>query len=349
MVIYINQTDYSLISAYNFFGGSDKIRVIILIYILISFLLNTLNFTFVLITQYKKRKKKISLGILVTCTLLFVNFIHTFAYLFQWVIKKGDVQTVTVYDKKNNTCEVGGLLTGNPSNFFSCYFQAFLLVSSSISQDFIINIFFYMASRPKEELKKWLINVLLLIFGFIFPIGFTLLYYFLGSLGLNDEFCYVKKFYFDKYKENENYVQYFFYDKFQLYVMIVYGVRVLNSFITLYFLIKILIYVKKENKSKSYIFKTILIPIIQLFTIIIGVIYRILNIFSYEKSAKFSPIYLILNTIDGVLFPFIFLFQNNIFTNLKKYVSHDVLNIDSNNGAHNLVPDDEEDDDEDDD
>ena len=336
MKVYINETDYSLMSVYNFFGGSDIIRIVILIYILLSFLLNTLNFTFVAITQHKK-KKKISLGTLVTCALLLVNFIHTSAYLFEWVIKKGNVQTIIVKNEKNGkTGEVGGLLTGNPSHFFFCYSQAFILISSSISQDFIINIFFYMVISPKEELRQILLKVLLLILGILFPIGFTLMYYFIGALGINDQFCYAKKFDFEI---NDGYINYFLYDKFQLYVMIIYGIRVFNFFFTFFFLIKIIIYVRREKMSKAYIFKSIIIPIIQLFTIFIGVTYRSLNIYSLEVSAKFSSAYLILNTVDGVLFPLIFLFQHKIVSNLRIYVSQDVLDISNDNNDNKILED----------
>ena len=70
-----------------------------------------------------------------------------------------------------------------------------------------------------------------------------------------------------------------------------------------------------------YLFKSIFIPIIQLFTIWIGVIYRVINIFTPETSIKLSATYLILNTSDGVLFPVGFFFQYNIWEYLKKLFS----------------------------
>ena len=70
-----------------------------------------------------------------------------------------------------------------------------------------------------------------------------------------------------------------------------------------------------------YLFKSIFIPIIQLFTIGIGVLYRVINISSPEASVNLSAPYLILNTSDGVFFPIGFFLQNNIWEYLKKLFS----------------------------
>lgn len=311
----ISDPNYSLMSAKDFFGGTDPVRIVIIIYIFISLILNFL--IFVVVGKQYRINKGVSLGILVTCAILFVNFAHTFAYFFEWVIKN-EIDKIEI--KKDNIVlgEVGGLLTGNPSNFAACTIQAFILISSSISQDFIINIFFYMITNGEDKLQKRFIKIYLLILGLVFPICFTLIYYFVGALGLNDEFCYVTKF---KFSIENNVVNYVLFEPFQLCVTIVYVIRVVNFFITFYFLIDIIRYVKREHKDKVYIFKSITIPIIQLFTIFIGVIYRLLNLSSSKESAKISWLYLVLNTLDGVLFPLIFMFNNNILTNLNKIFS----------------------------
>lgn len=308
----VTDPNYSFMSVKDFFGASDYVRIVIIVYIFISFILNIFNFFAVGIKICKT--KNIALSIIVTCGILFVNFSHTFAYLFQWIIKEGVAKT-------EDDVEVGGLLTGNPLNFSACIAQAFILISSSISQDFIINIFFYMITKDKKELKRILIIICLIILGLIFPIGFTLFYYIIDVLGLNDEFCYVAKF---KFLIQNNEVVYFSYEYFQLFVMIIYGIRVVNFFVTFFFLIRIIIYVKGMDESKKYILKLIIIPVIQLFTIIVGVLYRILNFFSPVQSAKLSWLYLILNTLDGVLFPIIFMFQNKVFYSLKYAFSKDI-------------------------
>ena len=70
-----------------------------------------------------------------------------------------------------------------------------------------------------------------------------------------------------------------------------------------------------------YLFKSIFIPIIQLFTIGIGVLYRVINLISPTASVNLAAPYLILNTSDGVLFPIAFFLQNNIFEYLKKLIA----------------------------
>ena len=128
-----------------------------------------------------------------------------------------------------------------------------------------------------------------------------------------------KKFDFEIIENNiEKYVKYSYFSGFQIYVMIVYFIRIINFCVTCYFLKTILNYVTKVNMPKYYIFKSIIIPIIQLFTIGIGVLYRFLNIVSHELSVNMAGPYLILNTSDGVLFPIGFIIQNSIISQIMK-------------------------------
>ena len=313
----VTDPNYSILNAKHFFGGTDPIRIVILIYIFLSLILNILNL-FVFFITMKKVKRAIPLANWVMITVLIVNFIHTFAYFFEWVVKKevGTVYTEVGEVKKFNAT-VGALLVGNPNKMSSCHAQGFLLISSSISQDFLINVFFYMVSSSKqlnEKLIKWLFISL----GIAFPFVFTLVLLLTKALGINDQFCYVNKYQF----EIENgIVNYIYYKYFQIVVMTVYFIRVVNFVGTIIFLKKIISYIRSRNESKLYLFKSIFIPIIQLFTIWIGVIYRVINIFSPETSIKLSATYLILNTSDGVLFPVGFFFQFNIWEYLKKLFS----------------------------
>jgi hypothetical protein len=321
----ITLPDYSLFSIESFFGGTKDIsRLIIIIYIFLSFILNILNFIIIGIKQ--NRKRQMSIVIIITCSFLLINFIHTAAYLFEWVLKDDDIIQELKDENGELIDKVGGLLIGNPSNFFPCYAQAFILISSSISQDFIVNIFFYMINLAEEKLRNYSLKLclLLLILGFAFPIGFTLVYFFSGVLGITDKFCYVKKF---NFQIINNRVDYTFFEYFQIWVMIIDGIRVIIFFLTLILLIIFIKYAKNENKSNLYIFKSIIIPIIQLFTIFIGVIYRLLNLSNSIKSEGIFWLYLVLNISDGVLFPLIFLVQYNIFGNLKSFYSEDRIEV----------------------
>ena len=325
---------YSIFSWKDFWGGTDSIRIIIIIYIILSFILNLIIFTVIGLT-IKIKKKIFPIALWVMLTVLLMNFIHTFTYLYQWVIKKGiDPFHVTIHE--NNTVEVGALLTGNPKHLFGCYTQGFFLIFSSISQDFLINIFFYLVNS--SIFNEFYSKLGILTLGFILPFIFTLILGLIGGIGLNDKFCYVKKFNIEfETIDNKEYVKYSYYNPFQVAVIIVYLIRVVNFIATVYFLVKIVNYVNQSNQPKLYLFKSVFIPLIQLFTIGIGVIYRFINIVSPEISIKLSGAYLILNTCDGVLFPIAFALQNNIFSQIKKLLSDEKDNQDGGDGPIEFI------------
>ena len=304
---------YSMNSVKNFFGGTDPIRIVIIIYIFLSFILNTIIFITIGFT-IKLRKIKFPMATWIMLSVLLMNFFHTFAYFFQWVIKDDSIQMFEV-DINGRKINVGALLTGNPKNIFGCTFQGYLLISTSISQDFLINIFFSLvnATNINEQRTK----ILLLVLGIIFPFLFTLFLGIFEGIGINDEFCYVKKF---EYSEKGECLVYKYYDNFQYVVMAVYAIRVLNFIVTAFFLKRIWTFVRQKNKPTIYLMKSIFIPIIQLVTVFIGVAYRLINAFDPEISQKLSGVYLILNTVDGVLFPIGFAFQNSLIMQIKKLI-----------------------------
>ena len=168
----VTNPNYSILNAKNFFGGTDPIRIVIIVYIFLSLLLNTLNFVVFFITM-KRAKKEIPLPIIVLIAVLIVNFLHTFTYFFEWVIKK-EVNTAKVRINEKIEVEVGGLLVGNPNNMTTCLSQGFLLISSSISQDFLINIFFYMVSYGIREKNCYnIIYNIRILFSFYFYTCFS--------------------------------------------------------------------------------------------------------------------------------------------------------------------------------
>lgn len=313
----VKNPNYSLLTAKDFFGGTDPIRIIIIIYIISSLVLNAIIFLVIGLSSKRKKKFNLPLGIWVMLGVLIMNFFHTFSYFFEWVIKT-DVITDQI-EIDGDTVEIGGLLVGNPNNFVGCLTQGFLLIFTSISQDFLINIFFYLVNSTSQsiEMIEKKSKLYIIILGFIFPFVFTLFLRIMGALGLNDEFCYVTKF---DYKINGKVVKYTEFNGFQVYVMIVYLIRIANFIFTFYFLRKIWIYVEQQKKNRIYLFKSIFIPILQLFTIGIGVLYRFINLSSKSLSVILAGPYLILNTADGVLFPIGFALQNDIFIQLKKII-----------------------------
>lgn len=305
----IEDPNYSIFNAYNFFIGGDAIRLIILFYIFICFALNII----IIITIFIS-KKKLSFVAKITLSILGVNFIHTFSYSYEWVIR---IKTNSIETQDHKKLAIGLLLTGNPTDMGACYSQAFLLISSSISQDFLINIFFYLINKSNIP-KVIYIWISAFILAFVFPCGFTLFLLLTDSLGINDRFCYIKKFVWGK-KENGKY-GYDLYLHFELYVTLVCAVRILNLLFSAYLIFKIIKYVAKKNLNIIYIFKISFILIVQLITITIGVIYRISSYFSKHFSQNFSGLYLLLNTLDGILFPLSFIITNGMHKILISFI-----------------------------
>ena len=71
-----------------YFFNSDRIRLVIIIFIIISFLVNVLYFITSLKTKFKKEIYQINL--ILTRNILFINFLHIFSYLYEWVLQNVD-------------------------------------------------------------------------------------------------------------------------------------------------------------------------------------------------------------------------------------------------------------------
>ena len=309
--------DYDIANARNFFGITDPIRFVINIYILLSLILNGINFTVVFLNM-KKNKIKLVLANWLTLGVLLMNFIHTATYSYEWVFtEEADIKMANATNKEK--LKVGALLFGNPDNMSLCYLQGFFLIFSSISQDFLINIFFYLIDS--SEFNEFNVKLTILILGILFPFFFTLSLGIGGAIGLNDKFCYVRKYDCNITISNSSVTYVYTDNKFQVCVMIVYFIRIINCCATAYFLVKIIKYVRKEKQPNLYLFKLIFIPSIQVFTIGIGVLYRFINLIEKHSSVSLAAPYLLLNTADGFLFPIGFALQNGIFYRLKMIIT----------------------------
>ena len=327
----ILRKDYNFYTSLYFFGfgdddySCDPIRIVKLLYILVSFILNLL----IVLSILKKKKKKFSIALILTGNILLMNFIHTFSYSFEWILKENDANyTRTLYINSNGTenynednytklessnyYEVGGLLVGNLNNPAACITQGFLLVFSALSQDTLINIFFFILNQPKipSRLKT---RIYLIFFGYCLPLIISFIYLLVEGYGINDKFCYINKFNID----NEGYIPYKFNGTFfRVLVYTIYGIRTTNLAISLFLLYKIIKYVKRNNLKKIYILKSSAILIVQVITIFIGLIYRISSSINENFSRDFSSIFLCINTLDGILFPLSYSLSNGIYQNL---------------------------------
>lgn len=309
----IKNSNYNFFTFKGFFGFEDAIRLVKLIHIFISFILNLL----ILISLSKRKKKQNSIALVLTGNILIINFIHTFTYIFNWVTHLDDAYTFT---NNNNNYKVGGLLIGNPTNnYFMCQFQGFILLYSSLSQDISIIIFFYsinMSSLP-SRLK---IYTILLSIGHFLPFLYSTICVIIDGIGLNDRYCYIKKF---EYKNNG----YEIYKNFSCLIIITYSLRAINLSISVFLLIQINKYIKQHNFKQIYIFKTYFILILQVITISIGFIYRIAHLIANDNNKAFSDSFLCINTIDGILFPLSYSLSNGIYANLfSKNINNESIN-----------------------
>ena len=292
--------NYSFFSTATFFGFDDGIRFVKIFYIIISFILNLI----ILVILLKRKNKKYSIALQLTGNLLMINFIHTFAYLLNWVVHLDAHKT----EYKGEFYDIGGLLIGNPKNHFGmCQTQGFLLIFSTMSQDIFINIFFYIINKSSIITKKNL-TFLCYSLGYILPFLFSLIYLIIGGIGLNDRYCYIKKFEFEDPDYNFNVW-------FGPLIFILYIIRGINLIINIILLIKIIKYVYSHNLTYMYILKSSVFLIIQIIIISIGIIYRMNNLFGGDNT-NFSNLFICINTIDGILFPLSFCLSNRIFCNL---------------------------------
>ena len=312
----ITNPNYDLFSIKDFFGLNSFARMLILIFILISFILNL----FILLSIIRSKRKKTSVGLFILSSILVINFIHVLSYLPEWVIKETKIgsktkkiaEPITVYD--NEIINVGGLLNGNLNSFGWCKAQSILLILSSISQDILINIFYFilnMSSQPK------VINVFLVSFilGIIFPLILSLIFLFVNALGINDNFCYIKKFYFTKPETNEG-VEYFEYQYYTDYSILIIFIKFVNLVYSLYLLFKIVKYIKLQKLKFKYILKFFIYLFIQIFSIIIGIGYSVISVTSKKLGEKLSDFYIILNSLDSILFPLFYSLSYGVYKHL---------------------------------
>ena len=107
----ISKGDYNFFSAAYFFGfgddnySYDSVRIVKLLYIFISFIFNIL----IIISIIKKKNRKFSIAFQLTGNILIINFIHSFSYSFEWVLKDSDHFLKLFKDDTNQSYyEVGG-------------------------------------------------------------------------------------------------------------------------------------------------------------------------------------------------------------------------------------------------
>lgn len=304
-----------------YFFAADPIRTIIIVYIIISFILNVLYFISFLRIKSKNAESCKSLFLMIN--ILLTNFVHTFSYLYEWVLQNVDGENSLYVDKDGIRCEdpnickdeidkyeIGGLLIGNMENISTCEAQAFFLVFTALAQDILINAFFYLINKQRKAKES--MPICLMSLGYIIPLIFSIICLAVGGFGLNDKYCFIKKFSFE---EGHGYK---LYSGYYPIISIYYCIRVINLIFSCILLYKIVGYVRKNNLNKKYIFKSCTFLIVQIFTTFVGLMYRFGGMFSNKFNRSFVNIFLIINTIDGIIFPAVSYFSNNMYRSFCK-------------------------------
>lgn len=318
----IRKGDYDFFSIELFFAA-DWVRIIKIIIIFISFLLNLLYIISYIKTKLRKKqpqKNNLSFCFILIIIILIINFLHTFSFLLDWMIYVENDYYELVAD--NNVYHIGGLLIGNPSNSMTmCSIQGLLMIFSSLSQDALINIFFYFMDKT-EIPDKTTLKLMLIFLGFLIPLLFSFIYLISGNIGINERYCFIKKFNFDSngYHFNE--------ELFLTPSILLYSFRGINLIISLIFLYRMIKYIRQENISNKYIIKILIILITQILSISFELTYFILDqVIKNDTIYDISDTFLILNTLDSIIFPLIFSFANSTFKNLFCYKERNASEI----------------------
>ena len=325
----IGKGDYNFDTSKYFFNA-DIIRLIIIIFIIISFLVNILYFITSLKTKFKKEIYQINL--ILTRNILFINFLHIFSYLYEWVLQNVDGESSLFINKDNNKdfgtkadnndkdhFQIGGLLVGNMKEMEACKAQGFFLVFTSLSQDILIIILFYMINKSSRLSKSK--TYIFLFVGYLCSFIISIIFLAVDEIGLNDKYCFIKKFIFEGSKT------YQMNGKFNLMIIIYYVIRLIFIIISSCILYKITKYLRKNEYGKGYLIRLSSFLIIQIFTIFFGIIYRFGGIINEKFSRDFVDIFLIVNTLDGIIFPLVSYFSNNMYLNLCGKRTEDELDI----------------------
>ena len=328
-------TENIQIGNYNFdvskyFFNADIFRLIIIIFIIISFIVNVLYFITSLKTKFKDEILQINL--ILTRNILFINFLHKFSYLYEWVLQNVDNESSLYVNKDNgeigtienkddkNYFRIGGLLVGNMYKMEACKAQGFFLVFTSLSQDILILILFYMINKSTRLSKAK--TCIFLSVGYLCSFIISIIYLSVNGLGLNDKYCFIKKFIFDEKQLDKPYQMHSY---FILMIIIYYLIRLIFIIISSILLYKIVQYIKKNEYGKGYLIRLSSFLLLQIFSIAFGIMYRIGGMINEKFSRDFVDIFLIVNNLDALVFPLFSFFSNNMYLNLCGKKKNDEL------------------------
>ena len=307
----IYNKDYNYFSVKNFFGGrDDPSRLIILIFILLSFVLNVI---IIYILSFYRKKRDFSLSGSLTLNILIVNFLHTLSYILNWIIRNDEINNDI--ENNNSDIEVGALLKGNPSDFGFCQAQGFLLIFLSLSQDIIIIIFLAFINIERRRRKKFLASIILILGGYISPLLITIYFYYFDLIGINEKFCYISKYLFS-IDDRTNEVLYEKEKNYKSFISIIFTLRFSSFILAIILVIKAFNYIKiakNPDKKKEILKYSLPVVLVAFFTLCIDLIFKIISIIDNKLEEKYIEVYVVLNSIDSILLPLAFSIRHNIY------------------------------------
>ena len=307
----IYNKDYNYFSIKNFFGGrDDPSRLIILIFILLSFVLNVI---IIYILSFYRKKRDFSLSGSLTLNILIVNFLHTLSYILNWIIRNDEINNDI--ENNNSDIEVGALLKGNPSDFGFCQAQGFLLIFFSLSQDIIIIIFLAFINIERRRRKKFLASIILILGGYISPLLITIYFYYFDLIGINEKFCYISKYLFS-IDNGTNEVLYEKENNYKSLISIIFALRFSSFILAIILVRKAFNYIKiakNPDKKKEILKYSLPVVLVAFFTLCIDLIFKIISIIDNKLEEKYIEVYVVLSSIDSILLPLAFSIRHNIY------------------------------------
>ena len=315
---------------YNFFLA-DGWRITIIILIIIA----TILFLFVLIKTLSKSKKytlvyKVMLNVMITAIL------NAVVLILNWVIYDDNNNDNKITSDENNN---GTLLFGNETDFL-CQFQAGSISATVTARETfvtLISVLSFISFKFGEDLylyKSKLGLILVLFIGYLIPIIGNIIYYFTGSFGKTQYFCFIK-----------NKLLVTIHLSYMLFLLIISII-----FIT-YLIIKTSCH-KIETEYEGWINdkaekncinpilkKIIFFPIAQVFTNCLTLTFRFVDhyIGSKDYSKLLARPAALVNSVSSILYTLVFAITNGIFTNFGEKKGDEQEEIKNTNNSESIV------------
>ena len=224
--------------------------------------------------------------------LLVLNNLPSLSYLFNWV-----VDNKLIYQGE-----------------FICQFQAFVMIYSSISNEFwasaIVMTFHYQNIQGKEYMKKHFKKFYYTYFVLfnILPLFLTFIFWVIDAFGQNELYCWV-----DKQKKGSN--------KEIVIQVIIFLLRWLNMILCITYSAKIICFFWKitvnsnedKRQRRKLVFRMLLFPFLQITGEIVPTIYRsVMWITSGFKISWMQKAIVIFGSIQSILYPLVYCLNGGV-------------------------------------